>query len=48
MGGERIVMKERKLNPLTSGGGPLCKDANLNPYWSHALDQLPNFSAQHC
>jgi hypothetical protein len=21
----------------------LCKDANLNPYWSHALDQLPHF-----
>ncbi len=37
--------ERKKLNPLTWGGGPLCKDANPNLYWSHALDQLPHFSA---
>jgi hypothetical protein len=24
---------------------PLYKDAKLNPYWSHALDQMPYFLA---
>jgi uncharacterized protein YjbI with pentapeptide repeats len=40
------VVKElqwkKEINSLARGGGPLCKDANLNLYWSHALDQLPN------
>jgi hypothetical protein len=40
MRGKRIVMKGRKLNPLT-----LCKDVNFNLYWSHALNQLPQISA---
>jgi hypothetical protein len=31
--------------PLPGGGGPLYKDANLNPYWSHSLYQLPHFLA---
>jgi hypothetical protein len=30
---------------LTLGGGPLYKDANLNPYWSHVQDPLPHFLA---
>ncbi len=30
---------------LLEGGDLLYKDANLNLYWSHALDQLPHFSA---
>ncbi len=37
-------MAERKLIPLTWGGGPLCKGTNV-PYRPHALDQLPHFSA---
>jgi hypothetical protein len=28
----------------TKGSGRWCKDANLNPCWSHAPDQLPIFS----
>ncbi len=45
MCGEKNCNGNKEINLLTWSSGPLCKDANLNPCWSHALDQLPHFSA---
>jgi hypothetical protein len=42
---KRIVKEVKKLNPFTWGSGSLCKDANFNLRWFHALDQLPHYLA---
>jgi hypothetical protein len=41
----RELYERNNQSPRTWNGGPLRKDANLSPYWSHALDQLPHFLA---
>jgi hypothetical protein len=41
MYGNYVKCKE----PLTLGGGPFCKDANLSLHWSHAQDQQANFNS---